>query len=205
MNETQMCLCGTEEFFDEPDAPPAWQPLRHRLEQIKSYLMGYEVNGRTIRFKVQYIAAKLGMGRRTVFRYFAWLRDAGWLKTAARKARYCIRQVFKNQPAGTPSGTPFDAGPITEVRTDEKPAALAVPKPNLPDRIIGILNRAMGRIRKAKNPAAYRQAIISCELRLMKTTEMASKRVAKQEVVAAGPPELSAADWDWIEAYRART
>ena len=64
MNPNQGILPGCEEFF-KPTQKRQWNPVPHTLSRVKSYLMGYHVNGRPIKARVKWMADRLGIGRST--------------------------------------------------------------------------------------------------------------------------------------------
>lgn len=120
-----------------------WQPLPNVLDKIRSYFTGYVVNGKPIKKRVENIAKTLGMKLRTVFRYFAYLRQSGELETIKRRPRHVVRNFIRNHPssspAGTSSGTRIEV--TSEVRTCDvirgmPPASPALPPsdddPNIP-------------------------------------------------------------------------
>lgn len=151
-----MCFPGMERPAE------SWHPVAATLARVKRYFEGYQANDRQIFAKRQYIADRLGMHVRTLARYIQFLRDTRWMETVRRKAHTAIRKVLNVFRAVLSPVPSLASHPLSEENTSETSAAL-------PDRIEGILERAAKRIRRAKNPAAYRQAIISCELRLMKS------------------------------------
>jgi hypothetical protein len=184
-NQNQLTLPGLDHLFV---TSLEWRPIPNTLERLKEYFLGYLANGREIYARRRYIAKKLQMSVRTLARYLKWLRDDGWIATVRRTSRTAYRQVIKAPvPSTVPSQEP---PPITEVTS--KPETSAA----LPTRILNVVHRAAARIRRAKNPAAYRQAIISCELRLLK----ASKPTKPTASVSVHKPS-SAEDRNALERF----
>ncbi len=111
MSATQLALPGLETFF-EPSYQ--WQPKPHVLERVKSYFLGYEANGRTIRAGRRHIADKLGLSIRTLSRYIAVLVGQNWITTIRRTTRAAIRKVLSVlgvPDSGTPLGTRIEVIP----------------------------------------------------------------------------------------------
>jgi hypothetical protein len=105
----------------------AWEPLPHTLDEFRSYLKGFLVNGKKVFAKVPYIAKALKCSVRTAFRYLGWLRDHGELENERRTPRHVVRQVIEKKPTGTSRGTCIEVE--SEVRTsvcirNTAPAAL---------------------------------------------------------------------------------
>lgn len=166
-----------------------WRPNPVVAARFQEYFSGFVATGKEIYGRRKYFAAKLGLSLRTFCRY-----ASHFLVTIRRTPRTAYRQLIEKPLSGTSFGTSLGSLPITDVSTEEKPRETAVKIPeNLPDRIRGVVCRAMGRIKRAKNPAAYQQAIISSERRLMdlekqrlesSTAHFAlSNETVKQEVV----------------------
>jgi len=158
--DSQLTLPGLDHLFS---TSPEWNPVPATLARIQDYFQGYVANAREIYARRGHIARRIGITVRTLARYLKWLRDTGWIATIRRTPRTAYRQVLKGPvPSAVPSQEP---PPITEVTPKSETSAA------LPSRILNVVQRAAARIRRAKNPAAYRQAIISCELRLLKTAK----------------------------------
>ena len=106
--DVQMLLAEMSAWFK----PQPWEPRPLLLAKLKAYLEGYARNGREIFAKRKYIAEKLKISVRTLARYLKHLREAGWLATVERKARYCIRRVLAAVPSFVPSlgRSPFSEG-----------------------------------------------------------------------------------------------
>lgn len=116
MSAAQLVLPGLERY----QAAPQWNPRPHTLAIVQEYFRGYEASGRAIYPKRKTVAAKLGIGVRTLSRYLHHLDVVGWLKTVCQRAYTAIRQVFLNvsdKPfAGPPAGTPIK---VTSQSTEE--------------------------------------------------------------------------------------
>ena len=194
MNPNQGILPGCEEFF-KPTQKRQWNPVPHTLARVKSYLMGYHVNGRPIKARVKWMADRLGIGRSTLCRYLRWLVQNKWLETIKRTTRAAIRKVlvslgFEKQ-SETPSETRIEVNPqSTKVLRQEMftPSVIWVspsnqkrdskPKPDKPLMPEGLgfevyrrlrqkLRDSLPWIEKALNRRAYERAIVKQELKEM--------------------------------------
>ena len=155
---TQLCFDGMER---PAKREKKWNPVPSTLARVQEYFRGFWNHRRQIYAKREHIAEKVGLKIRTLARYLKYLTENGWLRlnTVQRTARTAIREV-------TLLTFPI-AGPSKEEKPEVQSAAL-------PKRIQNILKDARPRIAKAKNPAAYRQSIISSELRLIKAAQEAA-------------------------------
>jgi hypothetical protein len=134
--------------------------------------------------KQGWIAAKLKVSPETVYRAIRELKQAGLVSVVLHGPRGATYLEVIPEPPSPQLSFNFD-GDSDDDRTpvslcveldsevqSEKPSPVPIRKEPLPKRIMGILNRAWGRIKRAKNPAAYREAIIQSELRLMRTNKL---------------------------------
>jgi hypothetical protein len=135
---------------------------------VKQYFLGYAAYDRKIRNRRKYQADKVGLPLSTYARYLAYLIKTGWMKTLKRLPRLAIREIvlYSQTVQNQSNGTSSETSPPINQRTSEVSRETLAPE-TLPERIRNVLTRAWGRIKRAKNPAAYRQSIISCETRLM--------------------------------------
>jgi hypothetical protein len=101
---------GMERLF-----APEWHPQPHIEAKLKNYLEGFAAHGRTIYARRKHIAAKLGIGVRTLARYLKHLTDAGWLQTVKRTARTAIRQLTESKEP-----RPFSGPSIKETPEDSQ-------------------------------------------------------------------------------------
>lgn len=182
----QLILPGCEDFTPPPKTSH-WQPCRGTLGAIQAYFSGYQANGREIFPKRKTIVAAikrlygLTLSVRHLARYLRYLSEVGWMRTVKRKARTAIREVFQqsveeNVPSYVPSLGP---GPSCD-GTEEKPARLResveIPPQYVQTEAGGrvrnwvyfaiapIMRMAQERIRRARNPKAYHDAILRAEL-----------------------------------------
>lgn len=114
MNTEQGIIPGLEEYFG-PAKRRVWNPRPHQMARVKSYLMGYHVNGRPIKARIQYMADKLGIGRSTLCRYLRRLVEENWLQTVRRTTRAAVRTVLISlglkPKSETPSETCIEVNP----------------------------------------------------------------------------------------------
>lgn len=152
--------------------------------------------------KVSTIAARLGCSIRSVQYALRRFRELNWLVVIRRGPTsslyklkpqptaeqlcisFCVSPpiLSESEPEST-SGVYSTVVPETEPAKQQTPPPTTLNQPRpIPERIWGVVIRAMGRIQKAKNPDAYRQAIINCELRLeaQRATEAARKKPVPQ-------------------------
>jgi hypothetical protein len=164
---TQGVLPGCEEFF-APE-PYIWKPKPHILERVKGYFLGYVAHGKAIRCGRKHMKERLGLSIRTISRYIAYLVADSWITTVGRTTRAAIRKVLVPcglSAFGTPPGTCIEGTP--EAQSLKHKESMAKRPRRLSNLVRGVVDRATRRINAARNPAAYRQAIISAELRLEK-------------------------------------
>lgn len=191
----QICFPGFNSFFK-----PDWNPRPQMLAKFKSYFEGFAAHGRQIyirREKIQAAFLKRGVSvsLRTIDRYLAWLTKSGWMETVKRTARTAIREVkkvFAPQRSGESNGESIEVTPERNPKPDKK-------ERSLPERVSKALENAKNRIRRARNPEAYRQTIISSTLRVMKwesTTRFYPSTEAKTE--AAPMKSCEEAFWGFV-------
>jgi hypothetical protein len=131
------------------------------------------------KIKVTTLKRKYNRAVSTINHWLGCLRAAGLLRSEQHGQTCCVYTILVGQigrPEQQPSlftesekefsSTKKKAEVVSEVQ--EERAVEEKKSAGLPEKIKGILERAAARIARAKNPAAYRQSIISCELRLLK-------------------------------------
>ena len=125
MTPYQPCLPGLESL-----RRPKWNPIAFILAKVKSYFMGYHVNGKPIKCRMKHAAKQIGIGVRTLFRYIAYLVAEGWMQTVKRRPRHAVRELnpsqetnpvqpAKNQDYNPPRGT--SPGTCIEVNSESLP------------------------------------------------------------------------------------
>ncbi len=134
----------------------------------------------------KWLASKLKLSLRTLQRLVATLKEVGLLKVVPRYKRTALYKLMES--CGQLSFFFVDGGPVGGAELERKVESIPKPASLLPHKIQQVLSRAAWRIRRAANPAAYRQAIISCELRLLKlkhpsVSSSRIKRLAQIEYV----------------------
>ena len=168
MNPTQAILPGFEAFSSRPR--PAKNGLPDRTSSNKSSSTFWDTPLTTARFGTgeSIKLTKLVFRSSTYARYLAYLIKTGWMRTLKRLPRVAIREIVLSSQAvqNQSTGTSSETSPPINQRSSEVSRETLAPE-TLPERIRNVLKRAWGRIKRAKNPAAYRQSIISCETRLM--------------------------------------
>ncbi len=152
----QPCLPGMEAFF----RPVELSRGAHRLLRIMRW---FQRKAKQIRVGQKWLADRLGVSLRSVNRWFSELRAAG---------AEILEWRGPNPPLISVDGVAFGvafAPPISITQSSQpNPTPAAKTRRSLPQFVSEVLERAKKRIQRAKNPAAYRQAIIGVELRLMK-------------------------------------
>lgn len=152
--QTQTVLPGCEDYFASAWKPSADDPGPRRLLDL---LQWFARTCQDVFPSLEYIRASLKVSKRTVKRWLAALREAGKVHTQRRGPR-SLRFVI----CETPASLKLEQFSNKEANRKEGP------KPGPPGwwkrHMEPLLRRAAVRIGRAKNPAAYRQAIISSEL-----------------------------------------
>ena len=115
---SQMVLPGLEPFVSPRQR---WRPIGWKLEKLYTYLLGFKRHLHEIFAKRKTIAAKLGWSVATVSRYIAHLVAEGRLQTTRRAQCTAYRAVVENMCNATPGATPEPPGPISELKSEEKP------------------------------------------------------------------------------------
>lgn len=176
LDKTVLWLPGVEQTLSP--VKRTWMPSLGTLTRVQAYFSGYHVNGRQIFARRRHAAAKLGIAVRTLARYLKYLSEIGWMVTIARKARTAIRKVLEplSKPCVSSRVPSVQAGPITEELREEKrasgrgpvempPALNEVGRRNpIHIAICAIMRSAAERIRRARNPKAYHDAVLRREL-----------------------------------------
>lgn len=166
-----------------------WNPRPHTLAKLKSYLAGFQAHSRAIYAKRRYIAARIGIGVRTLSRYLAYLHDVGWIATIQRTARTAIRKISagavlvcgqpaipfaplsgagsipaRQQPTGTPTGTSKEVTPEASRKRERLEGFFP--------SVVFLFNRALGR----KRPSQDACGVSLAELRDWTRQQLAGRR-----------------------------
>ncbi len=88
-----------------------WNPQPALDARIRNYLQGFAAHGREIYARRKHIAKQLGIGIRTLSRYFRHYREIGWLETVKRTARTAIRQLTEKVDHWPIAGTSIEVEP----------------------------------------------------------------------------------------------
>lgn len=173
--------------------------LRNLVAKIHHYLKGFWARARRACFRQKYLKRRmeekygLTVSMATIERAIAELKAKIGLRTVPHGRKGCEYlppvleptfvqlELFEGDFEGDSA-----SGHITEVLSEVSgvtetplappniPSQAATPRP-IPQRVWNAVNRAWARIRKARNPEAYKQALINSELRLAWREEQAQK------------------------------
>lgn len=175
------------DLFDTRPWKPL-KPVRYSPENLLALIHAMSSRGRQCFASAAWFAHKFSVSARTIGR---WLLELG------------PRVLVTTRPGRT---SLFCAGAVEKMsRVDVLPpqvspcinssSRLKAESPTLPAKVSAVLERAAGRISRAKNPAAYRQSIISTELRLFARAEAEAE--AGRGAILSRPASKPAASEVW--------
>jgi len=116
------------------------------------------------------LAAKIGVCLRSIGYYLRELVKAGMLRIRRRARTSSLYEIVPKTPDPKQLCLSLcPSYPISENTSDKTLKRSRAPKPQMSDRVSGAVKRIRVRMWKAKNPWAYRQAVIGVESRLEKS------------------------------------
>ena len=205
--------------------------LRSLTARIHQYLMGFWANRRMARFRQKWLKRRLEekykvkISESMIERALRCLRETIGLRTILHGRKGC--EFLPPEPAAVPaamqlclcfdgdldgdssaasllSEVPSETGRVECTVAEEAPPEKQAPQNQprqIPERIWAVVRSAWGRIKRAKHPDRYQQAIINSELRLeQRRMETAKQRAKKHE---PEPPKsvawqrITGEPWTW--------